>query len=171
MRKKLLDPPALWDYALKSAGARAQSTGEMRAKLRERAGRAEDVEATLIKLKEYGFLDDTRFAESYAAARLENQGFGKQRAMRDLRQRRVAPVIAERVVEQVYAGKDESLLIEEFIRRRYRNADREKLFQQDKDLASAFRRLRVAGFQTSNIIRVLKRFAVNPDLLDSIDQE
>jgi regulatory protein len=168
-RKKLLDLDGLWEYALKSAGARAQSTGEMRGKLRQRAERPEDVETTIGKLKEYGFLDDQKYAENFASARLENDGFGKQRALRDLAQRRIAPAVAEGAVEQVYTGQDETALIEAFIRRRYRNADREKLFREDKDLASAFRRLRVAGFQTSGIIRVLKQFAANPDLLDAVE--
>jgi len=168
-RKKLLDVAGLWDYALKSAGARAQSTGEMRSKLRQRAERPEDVETTIEKLKEYGFLDDQRYAENFASARLENDGFGKQRALRDLAQKRVAPAVAEGAVEQIYTGKDETALIEAFIRRRYRNADREKLFQQDKDLASAFRRLRVAGFQTGNVIKVLRHFAAKPELLDAVE--
>jgi regulatory protein len=141
----------------------------MRSKLRQRAERPEDVEATIGKLKEYGFLDDKRYAENFAAARLDNEGFGKQRALRDLAQRRVAPAVAEGAVEQAYTGTDETALIEAFIRRRYRNADREKLFQTDKDLASAFRRLRVAGFQTGHVIRVLKQFAANPELLDGVE--
>jgi regulatory protein len=168
-RKILLDAEGLWNYALKSAGARAQSTGEMRTKLKQRALRAEDVEATIDKLKEYGFLDDRRYAENFASARLENEGFGKQRALRDLAHRRVPPAVAEGAVEEIYGGTDETALIEAFIRRRYRNADREKLFREDKDLASAFRRLRTAGFRTSAVITVLKRFAANPDLLDSAD--
>ena len=168
-RKRLLDLSELWDYALKSAGARAQSTGEMRSKLRQRAARAEDVDTTIEKLKEYGFLDDRRYAENLAAARLENDGFGKQRALRDLAQKRIAPAVACDAVDQVYTGQDETALIEAFIRRRYRNADREKLFQQDKDLASAFRRLRMAGFQPGNIVKILKQFAANPDKLDQVD--
>jgi regulatory protein len=168
-RKRPLDLSELWDYALKSAGARAQSTGEMRTKLRQRAVRAEDVDITIEKLKEYGFLDDKRYAENFAAARLENNGFGRQRALRDLAQKRVSSDVAGDAVEQVYTGKDETALIEAFIRRRYRNADREKLFQQDKDLASAFRRLRMAGFQPGNIVKTLKLFAANPDKLDEVD--
>jgi regulatory protein len=167
--KRLLDLSELWEYALKSAGARAQSTGEMRTKLRQRAQRLEDVDATIEKLKEYGFLDDKRYAENFASARLENNGFGRQRALRDLAQRRIAPSVAEEAVEQIYTGQNETALIEAFVRRRYRNAEREKLFQQDKDLASAFRRLRVAGFQPGNIVKVLKQFAANPDKLDEVD--
>jgi len=168
-RKRLLDLSELWDYALKSAGARAQSAGQIRTKLRLRAARAEDVEATIGKLKEYGFLDDRRYAENFASTRLENDGFGQQRALRDLALRRVSPTIAQEAVQQIYTGRNEAELIEAFIRRRYRNADREKLFQQDKDLASAFRRLRLAGFQSGNIIKVLKQFAANPDKLDGVD--
>ena len=168
-RNRVLDLAGLWDYALKSAAVRAQSAGEMRTKLRRRAACPEDVETTVEKLKEYGFLDDKRYAENFAAARLENDGFGKQRAMRDLAQRRVPAEIAGEAVEQIYGDRDEGSLIEAYIRRRYRNADREKLFQQDKDLASAFRRLRLAGFQSSNIIRVLKQFAAEPNKLDEVE--
>jgi regulatory protein len=168
-RKRLLDLSELWDYALKSAGSRAQSTGEMRTKLKQRAVRSEDVEITIEKLKEYGFLDDKRYAENFAAARLENDGFGRQRALRDLAQRRVSPTVAGEAVEQTYSGQDENALIEAFIRRKYRNADREKLFQEDKDLASAFRRLRLAGFQSGNIVKILKQFAANPEKLDEVD--
>jgi regulatory protein len=163
---KKLDTSKLWDYALKSVGQRAQTAGEIRAKLRARAERAEDVDTTLAKLKEYGMLDDKRFAETFAASRLENQGFGQARALRDLRQRRVAPELAEKAVAQVYAESDEIALIEDYVRRKYRSAARETLFQEDKALASAFRRLRLAGFSSGKIVLVLKRFAKNPDLLD-----
>jgi tripartite-type tricarboxylate transporter receptor subunit TctC len=55
------------------------------------------VDAVLAKLKDAKYLDDQRFAENYAAARLENEGFGKMRVLRDLRQHRVAPKLAEQV--------------------------------------------------------------------------
>ncbi len=164
-----LDSQALWGYALKVLAGRAQSTGELREKLRRRAARAEDVDDVLARLKELGYLDDRRYAESFAAARLANEKFGRGRVLRDLRQRRVAPPVAERTVESVYRDVDENALIEEWIRRKYRMADRESLFESDAELASAYRRLLRAGFRTSDIIRALKRFAKNPDLLDAIE--
>ena len=167
---KKLDAARLWDYALKSVGYRAQTASELRAKLYRRAERPEDVDATLAKLKEYGMLDDSRFAVTFATSRLENRGFGKARALRDLRQRRVAPALAEKAVAQVYAESDEIALIEDYIRKKYRSASRETLFREDKDLASAFRRLRLAGFGPGRIVQVLKRFANNPDLLDGLDE-
>ena len=164
-----LDAEELWEYALKTLAGRAHSTGELRQKLRARALQAADVESTLSRLKEYQYLDDRRFAESFAAARLENQQLGRTRVLRDLRQRRVAPAVAERTVRKVYHDVDETALIEDFIRRKFRAASREGLFQDDKELAAAYRKLLRAGFGSGNILRVLKRFATDPDLLDQFE--
>jgi SOS response regulatory protein OraA/RecX len=69
----------------------------------------------------------------------------------------------------LYEDVNEEALIEEFVRRKYRLASRENLFQEDKDLASAYRRLVRAGFRTGDILRVLKRFARDPELLDNFE--
>jgi len=164
-----LDAGRLWEYALKSLAGRAHSTGELREKLRRRAERVADIDDVLARLKESGYLDDRRYAESFAAARLSTEKFGRTRVLQDLRQRRVAPALAERTVHQVYQDVNEEALIEDWIRRKYRLAPREGLFREDKDLAAAYRRLLRAGFRTGDIVRVLKRFAKNPDLLDSFE--
>ena len=164
-----LDSEGLWNYALRVLGGRAHSTGELREKLSRRAEDPEDVELVLTRLKESKYLDDHRFAEGFATARLANEGFGKTRVLQDLRQRRVAPALAEKTVQAVYQDVDESALIEEWIRRKYRTAPREGLFQEEKDLASAYRRLVRAGFRTGEIVRVLKKFAKNPELLDNFE--
>jgi regulatory protein len=166
---KRLDADALWQYALKLLSGRAHSTGEVRQKLKFRALRAEDADEALARLKELGYLDDRRFAEGYAASRLSGDKLGRARVVRDLRQRRVAPALAETAAGKVYEGVDESAMIEDWIRRKYRTASREGLFQEDKEMASAYRRLARAGFRSGDIIRVLKRFARNPELLDSFD--
>jgi regulatory protein len=166
---RLLDFDRLWSFALKVLAGRAQSTGELREKLRRRAERVADVDDVLSRLKEHGYLDDRRFAEGFAASRLSNERFGRTRVLRDLRQRRVAPTLAERTVRDVYENVDEQALIEEWVRRKYRLAPRESLFQEDKDLAAAYRRLMRAGFKTADIVRVLKRFAKDPDLLDTFE--
>jgi regulatory protein len=161
-----LDAARLWDYALKSLAARAHSTGELKEKLRRRAEKAGDVDDVLARLKEHGYLDDRRFAEGFASARLSTEKFGRTRVLQDLRQRRVAPALAERTVKQVYQEVNEVELIEDWIRRKYRLAPRERLFEEEKDLAAGYRRLLRAGFRSGDIVRVLKRFAKNPELLD-----
>ncbi len=161
----------LWSYALRVLGVRAHSIGELREKLLRRAECAEDVAPLLAKLKEYGYLDDRRFAESYSTARLENQGLGKSRVLSDLRRKRIAPKLAEEAVHSVYGGTDEVALIEDYLRRRYRGKALDSWLAEPKNLAAAYRRLRTAGFTGANAIRVLKRFAAEPELLDSLEGE
>jgi regulatory protein len=164
-----LDREGLWAYALRVLGGRAHSIGELREKLRRRAALAGDVDDVLVRLKEAGYLDDRRFAESFAAARLSGEKFGRTRVIQDLRHRRVAPGLAESTVQKVYQEVDEEALIEDWIRRKYRLAPREGLLQDEKDMASAYRRLLRAGFRTGEIVKVLKRFAKNPELLDNFE--
>jgi len=163
------DAGALWEYALRVLGGRAYSSGELRQKLHKQAENAEDVEPTITRLKEYGYLNDSRFAENFAAARLENDGFGKTRVLADLSRRRVAPPLAQKTVGKLYAEVSEQALAEEFVRRKFRLAPRDQVFQDDKAMASAYRRLIRAGFSSGTVITVLRKFARDPDLLDSFE--
>lgn len=169
-KPRRLPADALWNYALRILGGRAYSAGELRDKLQRRAERAEDVGPLLARLKDYGYLNDQRYAEGFSAARLENQGFGKARVLSDLRRRRVAPAVAEKAVQQAYRETDECALIEDYLRRKYRNTPLESWLNVPKNLAAAYRRLRTAGFSAGNSIHVLKRFAAEPELLDSLEE-
>src|SRR5205809_187805 len=93
-KKPLLSAEALWEFALKTLASRAHSTGELRRKLIQKAQRASDVEEAISRLRDYGYLNDRRFAESYAGSRLENQGLGRSRVLRDLRERKVSAGLA-----------------------------------------------------------------------------
>jgi regulatory protein len=164
-----LDGEALWTYALKLLGVQARSTGEMREKLLRRAERPMDVETAIARLKDAGYLDDRRFAEAFAAARLANNKLGRARVIQNLRQRRIAPALAAETVRAVYKDVSEPALIEEWIRHKYHKAPREGLFASQKDMASAYSRMQQAGFPSGEILRALKRFAKNPDLLDGFE--
>jgi regulatory protein len=153
--------------ALRALGMRGHSAGELRDKLRRR-GSQEDVDAVMASLNEAGYLDDRQFAENYAATRLENH-LGKMRVIRDLRQRRVAPNLAQQVTEETYRDTDESALIDEFLQRKYRGKQLGTFLADEKNLASAFRRLRYAGFSAGASISVLKRYASTAESLDSQD--
>ena len=83
-------------YAARILSARPQTISELRQKLMRRAARAADVQQVLERLKQLGYLNDQRFAESFASWRRENQGLGKSRVVRDLLARRVAPDLAKK---------------------------------------------------------------------------
>lgn len=168
--QKPLDIPGLMAYAARALSARAQTSSELREKLRRRAARPEDVDAVIARLKDAGYLNDKRFAESFAAWRRENQGLGQARVQRDLMARRVAPAVAKQAAETAYREVDEIAMIENFLTRKYRGKDLGALLKEDKHLASAYRKLRAAGFTTGNSIRVLKRFAAEAELLTEIEE-
>jgi regulatory protein len=158
------------NYAARALSARAQSLSELRLRLKKRAASDDDVNQVLAKLKEAGMLNDRQFAGSFANWRKENQGLGKTRVIRDLMARRVAPAVAKEAVEAVFEGSDEVAMIEQFLARKYRGKELGVLLKEEKHLASAFRKLRAAGFGAGNSIRVLKRYASEADRLEEMDE-
>ena len=166
---KRLDFDALLSYALRALGSRAHSSGDLRQKLARRAEHAADTDAVIKKLKESGYLDDRHYAESYASARLENEGHGRARVLRDLRQRRIAPALAEQTVNRTFRETDELDLIDAYLKRKFRGKDLASWLGEEKNLMSAYRRLRYAGFSSGNSIRVLKRYAERAEDLEGTD--
>jgi SOS response regulatory protein OraA/RecX len=95
---------------------------------------------------------------------VENQGFGKTRVLRELRERKLSPALAERAVAQAYHGINETELIQAYIRRRIRTP-----IAGQKELASAYRKLIRAGFRSGDAIRALKSAAAEPEALDAFE--
>ncbi|MGD0620838.1 MAG: RecX family transcriptional regulator [Bryobacteraceae bacterium] len=122
VKRAMLDEAALMEYAGRLLSGRAYSSGEIREKLRRRAARPGDVDTVVANLRCLGYLNDRGFAENFAAARLENEGQGRARVLRDLRQHRVAPAVAEAAVDRTYKDQDEVALIEAFLARKFRGA-------------------------------------------------
>jgi regulatory protein len=161
----------LYEYALRALGGRAHSVSELAEKLRRRAERQEDVKDVLARLKELGYLDDRSFAQLFAASKLENEGFGRMRVLRDLRTKRVAPALVDQAVKSAYAEVDEAKLIEAFLSRKYRATPLAAYLAEPRHMASAYRRLRLAGFSSGNVIRVLKKYSEHAEELESMEEE
>ncbi|HWE53291.1 MAG TPA: RecX family transcriptional regulator [Bryobacteraceae bacterium] len=166
-RPRKLAAEELFEYAVKCLAARIYSTGDLSAKLRLRAAHLPDVAHTIERLNEIGYLNDRHFAETFAAARVANDGFGKIRVLNDLRKHRIAAELAEGAVNQAIDGRSEAELIDEYIERRMSN----QTLENERKLASAFRRLRRAGFTTAPILHALKQRAAHPEALDDFPEE
>lgn len=166
-----LDAGELYEYAVKTLAGRSHSISELRQKLLRRAEPGTSVEEILLRLKEYGYLNDQRFAESFANSRRENRGFGKVRVLLDLKQRRVAPKLAEEAVNKAFAGRDEVDLIQQFLDRKYRATPLGEFLKDEKNLAMVYRRLRRAGFSHGKSIHVLLRHAKEAARLEEMEPE
>ncbi len=168
---KKLNSEGLWEYALRALGQRAHSASELRQKLLKRAEAAIDVPPVMGKLQEYGLTDDRKFSEAFASSRLESRGFGRFRVLRDLRSKRVSGNIANAAIEKTFAGLDEADLIQRFLERKYRGKKLEEFLKDEKNVASAYRRLRNAGFSSANSLALLKRYAKQVDDWSGLEQE
>jgi regulatory protein len=168
---KKLGPDRLWDYALRLLGQRGYSAGEMRLKLSAKAETASVANEVMAKLKEYDYLDDKKFAETYALYRRESASLGRLRILRELRARRVPQAIAERALNRVFAATDEQVLATTYLERKFRGKNLSEYLHDETKLAATFRRLRRAGFGASASITVLKRFTSKASELENLPDE
>ncbi|SRR5579884_1524531 len=168
---KKLASEALWDYALRLLARRPYSTAELRQKLLRRADSPASATAVIDKLREYGLADDARFSEAFASARLQNQGFGPIRVLRDLRVKRVSPTVAKNAVNKTFSGVEETDLARRYLERKYRGHKLAELFSDQKKLAAAYRRLRTAGFSGRTSLAVLRSYSAKAEELEDLPDE
>jgi regulatory protein len=162
-------------YSARILTVRAQTTAELRAKLTRRAANKQDVEQAIQRLQDGGVLNDQKFATSFADWRRDSQGHGQGRVMRDLLARRVPAELAKTSAAAAYSGTDEIAMIEQFLKRKYRGKNLGDLLDRknpdkQKHLASAFRKLRQAGFSSGNSIKALKRHSTDAERLEEMDE-
>src|SRR5580658_7846344 len=109
-----LDEAALHEYAVKALGRRMRSESELRrlmqAKVEHEATGAAKIAAVIARLKEYGYLNDASFAETYARLRQENEKLGQRRVRQSLGQKGVASKIVDQAIEARYGQVDEEAL-------------------------------------------------------------
>ncbi len=164
---KRLNATELHAYALHALAARARSAGDLRALLKRRALREEDVDAELARLAEHGYLNDQRYAEAFASWRRENQGLGARRVVRELRSRRVAADVAEQAVREAYAGAEEADMLREYLERRLKNTAMPATPQK---IASLYRSLVRAGFSHRLVLDELRRRRADAEILDQLEE-
>ena len=92
------------------------------------------VETVIARLKEYGYLDDERFAFSYASFKVKQRPLGRRRLARDLKFKKVASEVANEALEMVYAETPEEQLIDRAIEKRLRLRGRPKNRVETKSL-------------------------------------
>ena len=124
-----------FERAVKLLAAKPRSVTELRERLLRRKGTTEAVVETVIsRLREYGYLDDERFAFSYASFKVKQRPLGRRRLERDLKLKKVATEVANEALELVYAETSEEQLIDKAIEKRLRLRGRPKNRVEAKSL-------------------------------------
>jgi len=110
-----------FERAVKLIAAKSRSVAELRERLlQSRQANKSDVEAVISRLKEYGYLDDERFAFSYASLKVKQRPIGRRRLERDLKFKKVDSAVANEALELVYTETTEEELIDRAIEKRIR---------------------------------------------------
>jgi len=179
--KKTYDPAQLYEYAVQALGRRMRTVAELKRLLRQRnveGDRDAAIEAVVTKLKDQRYLNDTQFASTYSTLRKDNNKFGRQRVITDLKIKGVHGDIIEKTISATYEGVDEEALARDYLRRKRikqpaaaNRRDPDSIKKSQKETARVFRMLVRAGFRTGTIIKILKNWNVEDEMLTALQEE
>jgi len=115
--------------------AKQRSVEELRERLLEGRGATEAVvDEVIARLRDYGYLDDAKFAQSYASLRLRERPLGRRRLARDLSLKKVDKQTATTALDEVFEATPEAELIERAIAKRLRLRGKPKSREDAKKL-------------------------------------
>jgi regulatory protein len=163
-----LAEPALYDYALKALGRRMRTEAELRRLMQQRAEHGEPgqsaIKSVVARLREHGYLNDTAFAETFTRLRQENEKLGARRVRQKLAEKGVPSGIAQKAIENRYAATDEESLARQHLERKRIGKP-----ENEKETARVVRRLVSAGFSTTVIYKILRRWDVPDESLTALE--
>jgi regulatory protein len=158
---------------VKALGRQMRSVADLRRLMQARVEPGERGEAVITaviaRLREYGFVDDAAFAETYARLRQQNEKLGERRVRQDLKQKGVGSELIAETLEARYGQTNEEALAREHLERK-----RIRKPENPKETARVMRRLVTAGFSTGVIYKILRQWDVPEEALaalDNLDEE
>ena len=108
-----------WNAALALLARRDRSEGELAARLRRKGYIEKDIAATLERCREYGYLDDARFARQRARSLVSNGRAVGGRLRAELKQQGIDEELARQAAEEVENDIDSNQLLAELLERRF----------------------------------------------------
>lgn len=134
-----------FERAVKLLAAKPRSVSELRERLLQGRGTSKStVDEVVERLREYGYLDDEKFAFSYASLKVKQRPVGRRRLAQDLKFKKVDKQVAEDALELVYTETSEEDLIDRAIEKRLRVRGRPSHRAEAKSLFDYLLRL---GFE------------------------
>ena len=142
--------------AVKLLAAKPRSVAELRERLLQGKNADDEIVETVIaRLREYGYLNDERFAFSYASYKVKQKPVGRRRLERDLKFKKIESGVAREALEMVFAETPEEQLIDQAIAKRLRIRGKPKNRAEAKSLFDHLLRQGFAFDLVSNKVRAL----------------
>lgn len=158
----------LFDYAVRLLGQQMRTVAEVKRLLRRRVEPGEagegKVNAVVARLIERRYLNDAAYAQDYTKLRQENASFGKRRVQQDLMRKGVPATVIGTTLDAAYEEVNE-----EELARRHLERKRVKKPASQKEAARVARMLMRAGFGSSAIFSILRKWDVEEDTLAQLE--
>ena len=152
----------MFQRAGKLLAAKPRSVAELRERLLEGRGATRaNVDEVIARLREYGYLDDAKFAQSYASLRVRERPIGRRRLERDLWLKKVDKQTAEAALDEVFAATPEDELIDRAIAKRIRLRGKPKSREDAKKLFDHLIRQGFAFELVSDKVRALAKSEID----------
>ncbi len=153
-----------FDCSLRVLALRDHSRAELRRKLKEKGYQEQEIEQSVVRLEELGYLDDARFARLFAASALRNgRSYGAMLKL-ELARRGVAPEIAALALAELADEFGEEELLARAIARRFAGFDPAQATEKERRRVVSY--LQRKGFPLAAIFAQLKRLGSDEGLID-----
>jgi SOS response regulatory protein OraA/RecX len=149
--------PAYVD-GLKLLARRELSGAQVRQRLLRRHP-ADLVDEAIARLSDEKAIDDARVAEAIARTQTSARGRGRQRVRMEIERAGIDKATARRVVDEIFTGVDDEVLLEAALARRLRAGS----LTDDRQMARLYRRLVAEGFDADRVLASLKRHRRDQD--------
>jgi regulatory protein len=169
--KKVDSEEELYLYAVGALGRRMRSVAELKRLLRPRVDTETEYGQTLVelvirRLKDQGYLNDSKYAAAFSSLRRDNEKFGRMRVITDLKTKGVHGEVIEKAIADAYAEVNEEQLARQYLRRKRLEKPKDQ-----KHAARVFRQLMRAGFGSKTIFKILRNWDVDQEFLGALENE
>lgn len=149
------------DYALYLIEFRDRTEKELREKLTAKGYSEEQIEDTTEFLKNYGYLDDKRFAEHFIHDAINLKKWGKIRIRTELLRKGIDRETVEFAIEDAFVEIDEDCVLNE-MKKRFSNSD----FSNMKERTRIFNFFMRRGFTPDEIKGAMNKMSSFRDITD-----
>ena len=170
-KKRFYSEDELYEYAVGALARRMRTVAELKRLLRLRVETDTEYGQTLIeliirRLKDHGYLNDSQYAAYFSSLRRDNQKFGRQRVVSDLKVKGVHGDVIAKAVDAAFDGVSEEKQAREYLRKKRLMKPKDQ-----KQAARIFRQLARGGFGAKTIFTILKKWDVDEETLSALESE
>lgn len=144
--------------ALHILSRRDHSEAELHRKLSLKGYGTDEQAEALARLRQLGYVDDRRFARSFAESALRNgKGFGFRLRV-ELQRRGIAEAVIEETLAALAGEYEEQTLLAQLLERKFRDFDPQRADERQKRRIIGYFQRR--GFPLATIVRVFSKEGV-----------